>query len=97
MIKHVVCFKLKDNSMENCLKIRDILMTMKDKIHLLKDIQVGIDCLHSPRSYDIILETMLENEEALEAYQKDQYHCEVIKKYMNDVSDLNISLDYYLD
>ena len=29
MIKHIVCFKLKDNSLENCQKAKDVLMSMK--------------------------------------------------------------------
>ncbi|MFR2503620.1 MAG: Dabb family protein, partial [Coprobacillus cateniformis] len=49
MIKHIVCFKLKDNSLENCQKTYDILMSMKGKVEMLKDIQVGIDFLHSER------------------------------------------------
>lgn len=59
MIKHIVCFKLKDNSLENCQKARDILMSMKGRVDTLIDIQVGIDFLHSERSYDIILETIV--------------------------------------
>ena len=47
MIKHIVCFKLKDNSLENCQKARDILMSMKGRVDTLIDIQVGIDFLHS--------------------------------------------------
>lgn len=50
MIKHIVCFKLKDNSLENCQKARDILMSMKGRVDTLIDIQVGIDFLHSERS-----------------------------------------------
>lgn len=97
MIKHIVCFKLKDNSLNNCQKTRDVLMSMKGKVSLLKDIQVGIDFLHSERSYDIILETILEDEAALDAYQKDPYHCDVVKKHMHEVRESSIAIDYYLD
>ncbi|WP_028042826.1 Dabb family protein [Candidatus Stoquefichus massiliensis] len=97
MIKHIVCFKLKDNSPENCQKTKDILMSMKDHVKLLKDIQVGIDFLHSERSYDIILETILEDEESLDAYQNDPYHCNVVKKHMHAVRSASIAIDYYID
>lgn len=97
MIKHVVCFKLKDNSLENCQKTRDILMSMKGKVDLLKDIQVGIDFLHSDRSYDIILETLFEDKKSLEAYQENPYHCEVVKKHMHAVRESSISIDYDLE
>lgn len=94
MIKHIVCFKLKDNSLENCLKAKEVLMSMKGNVSLLKDIQVGIDFLHSDRSYDIILETLFDTKEDLEAYQKDPYHCSVIKKHMHAVRSASIAVDY---
>lgn len=94
MIKHIVCFKLKDNSIENCEKTRDILLSMKGKVDLLRDIQVGIDFLHSDRSYDIILETLFDTKEDLDAYQNDPYHCEVVKKHMHEVRSASIAVDY---
>ena len=97
MIKHIVCFKLKDNSLENCQKTSDILMSMKGKVEMLKDIQVGIDFLHSERSYDIILETLLADENALDAYQNDPYHCDVVKKHMHAVRESSIAIDYYIE
>ena len=97
MIKHIVCFKLKDNSLESCQKTRDILMSMKGKVEMLEDIQVGIDFLHSERSYDIILETLLADECALDAYQNDPYHCDVVKKHMHAVRESSIAIDYYIE
>lgn len=96
MIKHIVCFKLKDNSQEAKEKARDVLMSMKGNVALLKDIQVGIDFLGSARSYDIILEIILESKEALEEYQNDKYHCEVVKKYMHAVRETSVAVDYEL-
>ena len=55
MIKHIVCFKLKDNSLEECEKARDILKSMEGNVPLLRGIEVGVDLLHSQRSYDVIL------------------------------------------
>ena len=43
MIKHIVCFKLKDNSKENVDKTAEILMSMKGKVDLIRDIEVGVD------------------------------------------------------
>ena len=54
MIKHIVCFKLKDNRAEECKKAADILKSMESNVDLLRGIEVGVDFLHSPRSYDII-------------------------------------------
>lgn len=94
MIKHIVCFKLKDNSIESCEKAAEIFRSMEGNVPQLKSIQVGIDFLHSPRSYDIILETVFENKEALNDYQNDPYHCDVVKKYIHSVQETSIAVDY---
>ena len=97
MIKHIVCFKLKDNSDENKMAARDILMSMKDKVPMVRDIQVGVDLLKSPRSYDIILQVELDDRETLDAYQEDPYHAGVVKEHMHKVAEASIAIDYDLD
>lgn len=94
MIKHIVCFKLKDNSAEECEKAAEILKSMKGNVPLLRDIEVGVDFLHSERSYDIILQVTLDDEKALEEYQNDPYHCSVIKKHMHAVREASVAVDY---
>lgn len=94
MIKHIVCFKLKDNSPEECNKAAEILRSMKGNVGLIRDIEVGVDFLHSERSYDIILQVVLDNAEALEKYQNDEYHCNVVKKHMHAVRESSVAIDY---
>ncbi len=94
MLKHIVCFKLKDNSLSECEKARDILLSMKGNVPMLRDINVGIDVLHSARSYDIILEVTLDDMDSLDRYQQDEYHCSVVKKHMHSVAETSISMDY---
>ncbi len=93
MIKHIVCFKLKDNSPAECEKARDILLSMKGNVPMIKDIEVGIDFLHSERSYDLILQVTLEESE-LKNYQNDPYHCGVVKKHMHAVRTSSVAVDY---
>ena len=69
---------------------------MEGRVDLIKDIEVGCDFLHSPRSYDIILQVTLENEQALDDYQNDDYHCGVVKKHMHAVAESSIAVDYYI-
>lgn len=97
MIKHIVCFKLKDNSLAECEKARDVLMSMKGNVPELRDIAVGIDFLHSERSYDLILEVILEDAAALESYQNDPYHCSVVKKHMHAVRESCVAVDYVIE
>jgi len=96
MIKHIVCFKLKDNSYENCLKAKEVLLSMEGNVPLLRGITVGIDFLHSERSYDVILEVLLDSKEALDLYQVDPYHVSVVKKHMHAVREASIAIDYEL-
>lgn len=96
MIKHIVCFKLKDNSLESKQKTKEVLMSMKGKVPTVKAIEVGVDFLGSERSYDIILQVLLESREALDAYQKDEYHCGVVKEYMKNARVASVAVDYDL-
>ena len=90
----MVCFKLGDNSASNCQKTKEILLSMKEHVKMLTDIEVGIDFLHSNRSYDIILETYFKTKEDLEAYQNDVYHCQVVKTHMHRHAISSIAIDY---
>ena len=47
MIKHIVCFKLRDNSEAMLEETKNILLSMKDNVSLLQEIEVGVDFLHS--------------------------------------------------
>lgn len=94
MIKHIVCFKLKDNSLAECEKAKEVLLSMQGNVPQLRGITVGIDFLHSERSYDIILEVLLDDEAALESYQNDPYHCSVVKAHMHAARESSVAIDY---
>ena len=94
MIKHVVCFKL--NEGESPEKAKEVLMSMKGNVPMLKGIEVGVDCLHSQRSYDVILSVILDDMNALADYQKDAYHVDVVKKHMHAVTKTSVSVDFEL-
>jgi hypothetical protein len=96
MIKHIVCFKLSDNSTENCQKAKEVLLSMQGNVPLLRGIEVGVDFLHSARSYDVILQVLLDDAAALDAYQNDPYHCDVVKKHMHAVCASSVAIDYEL-
>lgn len=97
MIKHVVCFKLAEPSEELLKNTKEILLSMKGNVPMLRDLEVGVDFLHSPRSYDIILIVTLDDKKALDDYQNDPYHCDVVKRHMHSVASSSIALDWELD
>ena len=92
MVKHVVCFKIKEG--ESVEKAAEVLRSMKGNVPMLKDIEVGIDGLHSARSYDLMLTVLVDDFDALAAYQKDAYHCDVVKTHMHAVMAGSITVDY---
>ena len=94
MIKHIVCFMLKDKSEENCRKAQEVLLSMKGNVEQLRDIQVGVDFLRSERSCDVVLEVVVDDRAALEAYQNHPYHVNVVKKHMHAVRESSVSADY---
>ena len=47
--------------------------------------------------YDIILIVTLDDKKALDDYQNDPYHCDVVKRHMHSVASSSIALDWELD
>lgn len=93
MLKHVVFFKLKDKSPETLQKIKTDLLALKDKISLIKSIEVGLDILHTERSYDVVLYTKFDSLEDMQAYQ---IHPEHVKfgEYIHTVKESIVAVDF---
>ena len=94
MVKHVVCFKLKEG--EDKLKAKEVLLGMQNNVPTVRGIEVGVDQLGSPRSFDVMLTVLVDDFNALEEYQKDPYHVSVVKKHMHSVTEKSIAIDYEL-
>lgn len=94
MVKHVVFFRFKDNSPESIGQIKDMLLSMKGNVSMIQNMEVGLDFLHSERSYDICLQVEVADRGHLVAYDKDSYHCDVVKKYMFDKIISVVAVDY---
>ncbi len=92
MIKHIVCFKLKEGESPEVAK--EVLLGMVGNVPMLRGIEVGVDKLHSDRSYDVILQVLLDDFDALSDYQNDAYHCNVVKKHMHAVAEKSVAIDY---
>lgn len=93
MVKHVVCFKFKDNSYDAVKKHREVILNMNGKVPSLVSVEVGIDFLHSQRSYDLVLISQHETKEKLDEYQVDPLHMNV-KEYLAKVAEGSISVDF---
>jgi hypothetical protein len=93
MIKHIVFFKLKENSDEQKKVVKERLMSLKDKVEVLKNIEVGINFSTEDRAYDLALLTDFNTKEDLSIYANDEYHQEIIK-YIKSVTLSSKVVDY---
>ncbi len=94
MLKHIVLFKLKDPTAETFAAAKQMLLSMKGRVKEIIDIEVGIDLLHTERSYDIALSVTLQDLAALAAYQKDAYHDGEVRQYMRSIAQSSVIADY---
>ncbi|HKL73383.1 MAG TPA: Dabb family protein [Clostridia bacterium] len=94
MVKHIIVFKLKDNSAEGRQKLKEVLSSMTGNVPSARKIEVRIDQLRSARSYDVYLSVDVDSWDQLEEYQKDAYHVGVVKKYVHGVVENSVAIDY---
>ncbi len=81
MIKHVVIFKFKpflndEEKLEKEQEIKVALLALKEKIEVLRSIEVGIN-INPNEEYDLILTTTFDKFEDIEVYAKHPAHLEV--------------------
>ncbi|HHX49403.1 MAG TPA: Dabb family protein [Clostridiales bacterium] len=95
MVRHVVMFKMKEGVSKQ--ETARVLKSMDGVCPQIREMEVGIDFLQSERSYDVILSVLVDDEVALEAYQNDLYHCNVVKKFMHANRVSSVAVDYYVD
>ncbi|OGQ01498.1 MAG: stress responsive protein [Deltaproteobacteria bacterium RBG_19FT_COMBO_58_16] len=93
MVTHVVLFRLKDRSRKNIEKARDVLLSLKDRIPVIRSFEVGADIIRSERSYDLALVSKFDNLDDLEAYRIHPEHVNVVD-YIAHVKESSIAVDY---
>ncbi|WP_163193697.1 Dabb family protein [Clostridium thermarum] len=94
MFTHIVFFKLNDPSKENLERAKNILEQMEGKIPQLKYIEVGVDVLHTERSYDIALTTRFDSLEDMQEYQVHPYHVNEVLKNLRPMLKASSAVDY---
>ena len=93
MITHIVLFKLLNCTPERAAEARQVLAGMAGKIPELRHLEVGVDLVHSERSYDLALLARFDSLDDLQAYQVHPVHVEVVK-YMQGVRQSAVVVDY---
>ena len=93
MITHIVLIKLLHGTPEKAEEARQVLAGMAGKIPELRHLEVGVDLVHSERSYDLALLARFDSLDDLRAYQVHPVHVEVLN-YIHGVRQSAIVVDY---
>ncbi|MCM0651043.1 Dabb family protein [Clostridium swellfunianum] len=94
MFTHIVFFKLADPTQENAEKAKNILLAMEGQIPQLKYLEVGVDLLHTQRSYDVALITRFDSKEEMDAYQVHPFHVEHVLANLKPMLQGSAAVDY---
>lgn len=92
MYTHVVLFKVKDK--QDIPFFVETLRSMEGKIAELKGLEVGINDIESERNYDIVLISRHDSKEAMFAYQKSDYHHNVVLPKIKPLFEVNKAVDF---
>jgi hypothetical protein len=98
MLRHVVMWRLKEsaegrNKAENALFVKEMLELLPRKIREIKNLEVGINMIKAPSSYDLVLIVDFANMLDLQSYQADPEHVKVAE-YVLKVRETRAVVDY---
>jgi hypothetical protein len=96
MFTHIVFFRLNDPSELNITKAKNLLLGMEGNIPQLKHLEVGVDLLHTERSYDLALITKFECRNDMEAYSVHPYHVNEVLANLKPMLKGSAAVDYEL-
>ena len=89
MVKHNVCVSLKEPTTENINKMKQLMLSVKDNISVVKNVSVEKDILHTPMSFDMMLFVEFDSRDELMQFIAHPYHAEYIQnesaKYVNNL------------
>ncbi len=78
MVRHIVFFKLPDNSSNKIEELKEMLLSMKGEIEVLRDLEVGVNFSNSPRAFDLALVTDFDSREDLKIYATHPKHLPIL-------------------
>ena len=98
MIKHIVCWKLKEEAhgnskAMNMVLVKEKLEALQGKIEGVLKIEVGINLPEFSTNYDVVLYSELESKEALDFYQNHPLH-QAVLPFIRDAVVSRVAVDY---
>lgn len=98
MVKHIVMWNIQEHIQESeadmAKQVKDQLEGLKEVIHEVITIEVGINFNSGPGAYDLVLYTEFEDEDALNIYQNHPEHLKVVE-FVKTVLKDRVAADYY--
>ena len=91
MVKHIYLFKLKEGVSAD--EVREKLLTLKDHVPEICELEVEKDFKHASNSYDLCEYITFQTMEEYECFGKNEYH-DGIRRYMADKQESGIKIDY---
>ena len=91
MLTHIVLLRFEN--MSDAQEGKKRLLSMKNKIPAMLDIEAGVDVTRSQRAYELALITRHANQEGLDAYQDHPAHQKVLE-YLKTHSSGSVSVDF---
>lgn len=95
MFRHVVCFRLRPEEKSKAAEARGKLLSLT-AVSEVRNIEVGLDSLKSPRSYDIILIADFDTEADYKVYDAHELH-QPVRKFMHSIVESSVAVDYVRD
>lgn len=100
MLVHIVMWRFKEFAEgaakeENAKKMKEGLEALMGVVPQLKYVQVGIDFKHTAMSYDAVLISHFENEEALAAYKIHPAHV-AVSDFCKKIRESRVVCDYFV-
>jgi hypothetical protein len=99
MIKHIVCWKIKENAegrlkSENVAIMKEKLLCLRDKIGEITQLEIGTNSKNAdPANFDIVLITTFANMRDLDIYQKHAEHKKVAE-FIGNIKEYRACIDY---
>jgi len=98
MIRHIVLWKFLETAggcirEENLRTARSMLLSLKEKIPEIRQLEVGLVERTTEESFDLALNSLFDSREALTGYQKHPEHIKVVG-LVDKVCESRIAADY---
>ena len=96
MVRHIVMWKFREDKKDEIPKFHKMLLELKNKLPIIKYLEVGTNCYNIDKNFEMVLITEFENSMDLEEYATHPIHMEVVN-FAKEIVDERATVDYDLE